>query len=574
MTAANTFDERSWLSWLVKVRIIIITFLVGIELAITRLTPTPLPERLFISAILLWYTLAVFFVLLLSVWHECRLQSVLQVLTDLALATLIVYLSGGLDSSFNFLYPLIIVVGAVLLPRLWAYLTAALAFVLYGGVVELGYFGVIHPYSTTHADMKTLQAIILINLFAYLVIAHLASHLAAKLRQADVQLQDTSGLLENLQALHENVIRSISGGLLTTDLEGHITLANPASQRLLGKSEEELLGKQVSQFFLDRLSPLTAYPTHGEVRYTAASGEIKTFSVTIAPLDVPERGALGWVYSFDDLTQIRRLENEVRLQDRLAAVGRLAAAIAHEIRNPLSSIAGSVSVLSGISALTDEQRLLVQIVTRESERLNSIISDFLAYARDKQYRFREQDLLPLLEDTLTLLENSASPDWAHVEMVRNFEVDRAVARVDGDRIKQVFWNICANAARAMRNGGTLTVSVRGVGPNWQISFADHGQGLNQQEIEKIFEPFQSRFESGTGLGLAIVYQIVQAHEGKLSVRSVPGQGTVFTVQMRRADAAEAVPDPAAAETSVSTQHPAESEVRISAAVAGGTTHHG
>jgi len=384
MAAHLSFDERSWLGWLVKVRVLIITFLLGVELAVTRLTPTPLPERAFIGLILLWYALSAFYILLASFWEERRAQCTLQVVTDLALATAVVYVSGGIDSSFNFLYPLIIVVACILLPRSWAFLTAALGFVLYGSAVELEYFGVLPSYSTSHADFKTLQAMLLINLSAYLAIAYLAGRLSTKLRQVDVQLQDTHDTLENLQALHENVIRAMTGGLLTTDREGHITLANPASQRLLEQPESELVDQQVARLFLDRLPSMDAAAGHAEVRYRTPSGTTKTFSMAVSELSVPDRGALGWVYNFDDLTEIRRLEREVRLRDRLAAVGRLAAAIAHEIRNPLSSIAGSVNVLSGISALNEEQRQLVEIVTRESERLNNIISDFLVYAREKQ----------------------------------------------------------------------------------------------------------------------------------------------------------------------------------------------
>jgi two-component system sensor histidine kinase PilS (NtrC family) len=239
------------------------------------------------------------------------------------------------------------------------------------------------------------------------------------------------------------------------------------------------------------------------------------------------------VYSFDDLTEIRRLEREVRMQDRLAAVGRLAAAIAHEIRNPLTSIAGSVSMLSGAAEMTDEQRQLLQIVTRESERLNNIITDFLAYSRGKQYRFDRVDLLPLLEDTLTLLEHRLMAENTGVHIERNFKVKEAEVLADGDKIKQVFWNFCQNAVRAMKNGGTLTVSLDAVGDDWQINFADTGHGMTPQQTEKIFEPFQSNFEGGTGLGLAIVYQIVQAHEGKVWARSRLAEGTTFVLRLRR-----------------------------------------
>ena len=184
------FNERTWLTWLVKVRIIIITFLLGIELAVATLTPSNVPQRLFISVILMYYTISVVYVLVLSLWNDARLQARLQVLTDLAFSTAILYVTGGIDTSFNFLNPLIIIVAAILLPRVWAYLTGALAFILFGAVMELTYFDVIPSYSLTRPDPKSLQAIIIINLFAYLAIAHLASQLSAKLRQVNVQLQD------------------------------------------------------------------------------------------------------------------------------------------------------------------------------------------------------------------------------------------------------------------------------------------------------------------------------------------------------------------------------------------------
>src|SRR5258708_34962669 len=130
-----TFDERAWLSWLIKVRIIIITFLLGIGLAIVRLTSSNLPERPFVSAILLWYTVAVFFLVLQSLWHDSELQARIQVFTDLALVTLVIYITGGIDTSFNFLYPLVIIVASILLPRWWAYLTAALSFIAAGAIL-------------------------------------------------------------------------------------------------------------------------------------------------------------------------------------------------------------------------------------------------------------------------------------------------------------------------------------------------------------------------------------------------------------------------------------------------------
>jgi two-component system, NtrC family, sensor histidine kinase PilS len=536
----SMFDERLWLAWVAKVRIITLTLLFGIELAIARLTPNPLPLRFFITVILLWYTISIFYLLLLSFWEERRIQALLQVVTDLVLVTLVVYATGGVDSSLNFLYPLVIIVACILLPRPWAYLTGALAFILYVAVLELTYFEVIPSYSTTHPGLGALQAIIFVNLFGYLAVAYLAGLLAAKLRQVDVKLKDTTGALADLQALHENIIQSISSGLITTGLDGYVTLANTSAQKLFERPEADLVGQPIGQLFLDPLPAMVSERAHGEVRSIASNGFCKTLRVVAATLAVPGRNTMGFVYTFDDLTEIRRLERDLRIQDRLAAVGRLAAAIAHEIRNPLTSIAGSVSMLSGIADLSDEHRQLLQIVMRESDRLNGIITDFLAYSRGKQYQFSNVDLLPLLEDTLTLLEHRLVAQNTGIGIERAYSVTRAFTMADGDKIKQVFWNFCENAVRAMTSGGVLKVSLEQIGEDWQINFADTGPGMSRQLVEKIFEPFQSQFEGGTGLGLAIVYQIVQAHEGKVWARSKLGEGSVFVLRLRRSGVDEKV----------------------------------
>ena len=398
-------DERNWLTWLVKVRILILLVLLAIELAVIRLTPSPVPLVPFLTGMVLWFVLSLFFLFLISVWSEHRLQAILQVLADLAMVTLVVHLTGGIDSSLNFLYPLVIVVAAMLLPRAWAYLSAALAFILFGTILEFDYFGLIPSYANSHPKLKALQVVIFVNLFAYFAIAYLAGLLMTKLRQVDVQLKTASGALEDLQALHENIIQSMSGGVITTGPDGRITLVNRAAQHLLEISETELRGRSVAELFQDPLPDMGAGRAGAEVRYSTASGFRKTFRVMVSALNLSASGDLGFIYSFDDLTEIRRLEREVRMQDRLAAVGRLAAAIAHEIRNPLTSIAGSVSMLSDTPALSPEEKRLLQIVTRESDRLNAIITDFLAYSRGKQYRFERVDLIPLIEDTLTLLEH-------------------------------------------------------------------------------------------------------------------------------------------------------------------------
>ena len=530
----SVFDERTWLAWLVKVRILILTVLLGLELALAQFTPIAFSIGLFISAMVLAYTISIFHLVLQRLWSETRVQGILQVATDLVIVSLFVYITGGVDSSLNFLYPLVIVVATILFSRRGAYITAGLAFILFATVLELCFFQIIPSYSVTHPGLRTLQGIILVNLCGYAAIAYLAGLLAAKLRQVDTRLKYTRGALASLQALHENVIQSTSNGLITTGLDGRIALVNPSAEKFLERPEYELVSQRISDLFQDPLPQPENGVAHGEVRLIAPNGYRKTFRVIASELTVPDRGTVGFVYTLDDLTQVRRLEREVRVQDRLAAVGRLSAAIAHEVRNPLTSIAGCASLLAEMPDLSDEHRRLLQIVTRESERLNGIITDFLAYSRAKKYSFENVDLIPLLEDTLTLLEHRLEAQNRAIRIERLYRAEKAVALADGDRMKQVFWNFCENALRAMSKSGTLTVSIEEFGADWQLSFADTGPGMSSQMIEKIFEPFQSQFEGGTGLGLAIVYQIVQAHEGKVFARSRQGQGCTFVLQLKRA----------------------------------------
>ncbi len=531
------FNERAWLTWLVKVRVIIISFLLAVELLIVNLTPNSVPVRLFITVVLVWYTVSVFFIVLNSLWQEYKAQAVTQLFTDLAFVTAVVYVTGGIDTFFNFLYPLVIIVASILLPRYWSYLTAAVSFILFGAILELTFFEKLPSFqSSPRGDSKSLLAVILINFFAYLAVAHLSSALAAKLRQAGLELQDKSGELLSLQALHENVVHSIRSGLITTDIEGRITLVNSPGQKLLERTASSVYGRYVSELFLDRLPNLEGLSAQGEVRGLTPAGSEKTFGVTVTGLTVPAHGTIGYVYTFEDRTELRRLEREIRMRDRLAAVGRLAAGIAHEIRNPLASIAGSIKVLAQISPFNDEQRTLVDIITRESSRLNAIISDFLAYSREKSYKFSRMDLLPLLEDTLVLLSNR--PHSSQLRIERNFAVPQAFATVDADRIKQVFWNLLENAVRAVGQKGAITASLEPAGDHWRIAIRDSGPGVPANMVDKIFEPFQSTFEGGTGLGLAIVYQILQAHGARIYVQSPEGSGAEFVIEILNARAAQ------------------------------------
>ncbi len=536
---SRSFDERSWLTWLVKVRIIIITFLLVIGLGVVRLTHTNIPERSLIATVGVWYCIAILFLALDSLGRHLPLLGRIQVLSDLTLTAAFIYLTGGIDTSFNFLFPLVIIVASILLPRWWAYLTAALSFIAFGAILDLTYYQLIPSFSVSNPDLKSVQFVVGINFFAYMAIAYLASSLSAKLRQAGVELHVKNDELQDLQAMQENILHSMRGGLITTDLDGKITLINQPGLNFLKRKYADVLGAKVSSLFLDPLPRADSFPVQDELRASTPEGE-KIFGLTITPLTMHDGAVLGFVYTFADLTEVRRLENEIRQRERLSAIGRLASGIAHEIRNPLSSIAGSVQMLSKMATLNDEQQVLVDIVRRESERLNSIISDFLMYSREKSYKFVQHDLLLLIEETLRLIENRPTRGTAAYRIVRSFETREALAMIDSDRLKQVFWNLCDNAFRAMPEGGTLKVTLRPRGNNWVLTFRDSGVGISPDRAEKIFEPFQSSFEGGTGLGLALVYQIVQAHQGRVYAVPSSKEGAEIVVEIPQAQAPRGV----------------------------------
>ncbi len=544
-----TPSVSEWLPLLGRVRFLIITFLVVVFVAVRQWTTIPFPVATLFVLAAVWYVLAAIFVVLQRKRPAFQWHAPIQIVVDLVMITGIVYASGAQDSYFTSLYVLAILMGSILFSRRGAFLVGGASFVLLGCVVELTFYNMIPRTATTMPGPRELQSWLGSNLFAFFAVAYLGSLLAQTIRKKGVELEEKSEELRDLQAFNRDIIESMRGGLLTTDLNGRILLVNRAGSEITGQGFGLLRGENVADVFpgfwpVESDAQGTPLALRKEIEFRTPSGATRFLGLSISELRTGQNETGGFVFNFQDLTELKRLEREVFNKERMAALGRLSAAIAHEIRQPLTAMTGALKELARLAPLEDDDKKLVQIVSRESQRLNQIITDFLDYSREKTYKFTDLDMVALIEETLLLIERHASVS-GKVRIERNFPAGKLRAYADRDAMKQVFWNLCNNALRAMPDGGVLTVSLDSGPDTVRISIRDTGIGFDPRASARIFEPFQSGFAGGTGLGLAIVYQILQPHKGQIRVETEPGLGTEFVVELPRASGSRssARPDP-------------------------------
>lgn len=471
-----------------------------------------------------------------------RFQAGVQLFTDLILVTWLVWATGDVTSPYTALYIIVIAVASLVLGPRAAILTSVGCAVGFTGISLFAAAGWLPRFARIALETSTVKTIQTVGLndVAFLVVGLLAAQLAHRQSRYDVELTETTQSLANLRALHERIVESIRSGVITTDLEGHIYTFNTAAEEITGYKAEDVHGKEATIFFgeLDErvkhsLSAAAAgRPTpRFEADCLSSDGLHLRLGFGISPLFSESGETTGLVTTFQDLTDVRAMEETSRRQDRLAAVGRVAAGIAHEIRNPLAAMRGAIQVLNSDLSADSTAVELMEIILRESDRLNKIIADFLAYARPHTSAFAVVDLREPLNETFTLLRHSPEINDAHVLEVKTPD-QPILVNADVARLKQVFWNLARNAIQAMKDGGRLKAEIRHTSSGRiRITFSDTGAGMTPEQVERLFEPFSSSTSGGTGLGLSIVYQIIRDHGGTINVRSREGEGAKISMEI-------------------------------------------
>lgn len=482
---------------------------------------------------------AVYF-LLLRLGRGLRWQVWTQFLLDALLVTWLVWRTGDLTSPYITLYIVLIGVSSLYFTPRATLLLAVLCcglFVTLSVAVTVAY---IESTSVPQTTGKVVQ-ILSFHIVALLVVGLLAARLSER-RLSGAALEEATKNLASLRALHERIIESIRSGLITTDLDGRIYTINAAACEITGIKPETAVGTSIYSIFGDigreiGLAIGTAKRGEQTPRFETDLNTPEGFAVrigySISHLFSEKNEASGLILTFQDLTEIRSMEESARRKDRLAAVGRVGAGLAHEIRNPLGAMRGAIQVLEANTPPESMQADLMGIILRESDRLNSIITNFLSYAKPKVGSFVEVDIGDAVRETFKLLRHSPDirPDHRLVELLPPKPI---YVLADATQLKQVIWNLSRNAINAMPKGGTLKISLEAVPNNRaRIVFEDTGHGMTVDQVERLFEPFARSTSGGTGLGLSIVYQIIRDHNGTINVKSFEGEGTTITVDLPR-----------------------------------------
>jgi two-component system sensor histidine kinase PilS (NtrC family) len=541
----NQRTMRRRLAVLIAVRLVVATVLLGSAVVVQLRAPDATSINPFFFLIGLTYVVSLGSIGSLRLVERFPWLTDVHFATDALLVSAAVFLTGGVQSLFTILYMLPIVAASSMQSRRGGLQVAGLSTILLVGVVLAQY---LHAYGyldlrrissgTELPPMQIAQYTVALNAFGLFGVALLSGSLAERVRLGEVQLEQATEEIADLQAFNQYVLDNLVSGLATADAENKLITFNRSAMLITARSGPLPIGEPAAAV-LQLPAAFAASISHDLARvrsmrvdyvYQHADGRMMDVGLAVAGLPLPN-GSRGYIYTFQDVTDVKRFEQNARLQQRLAAVGEMAAGIAHEIRNPLASMSGSMQMLKQELPLSTDQAQLMDIVLKESERLNTTIKSFLAYARPQRFSLQKLDLRSLVHETAMLLRNSTDiADTHRIEV----EQSETPVMIDADeaQIRQIIWNLATNGLRAMPDGGTLRLfAVHEVAGSdlAVLRVEDEGVGIAPEEVDTIFQPFRGSFGKGTGLGLAIVHRIVTDYEGRIEVRPRPGGGTIFRV---------------------------------------------
>lgn len=474
------------------------------------------------------YTVTILYSLLLGKIKNLIAFAYTQLLLDVIFEIILIYITGGIDSWFSFTLILTVISSSIVLNKRAGYIIATCSSVLYGLIVTLQFDKSPPITSEGITDEKDYLYKLFVHIISFYLTAYLSGYLSSRLEKTTQKLEKKDSDLRDLEFFNMEVLESLPSGLFTTNISGNVLIFNRAAERITGIRKGSIIGHRI-----DSVLPFFKFPfSEGRKEdIMIVEGVQKIIGLGISTLRGIDESTKGFIVIFQDLTQLKRLETEMKQKEKWAAIGELSSNIAHEIRNPLASLKGSIEMLKEDSVSKNYKKRLMEIALNEMERLDCIITDFLTYSRPTPPEFKRFELHGMLDETIELLKNIEQNNISiNKKYTGRLEVD-----ADPHKMRQVFWNLGINSIEAMPEGGELIISTRNMDRFVEITFKDFGAGIDGKNIEKIFYPFFTTKEKGTGLGLAIAYRIIEEHNGRINVNSSPGVETTFEIILPKTD---------------------------------------
>ncbi len=466
----------------------------------------------------------------------------IQISIDILVITFVVYITGGVTSYLSILYHLSIIAATILLGRSGGIFAASLSSAGYAVLLDLDFYQILpQSYKLFHPQVEPIWADVIttiaINILSFFTVAYLTGYLAQKTTEVERELEEKEIDFDRLKELNQLIVDNIPAGVMTLNEQRKITSFNRAATDITGYSLKDAYHRDVESLFPGITGKFNNPGIRSEIEIKTRNKEKVILGFTVSKGQGED---IAWVVIFQDLTQLKSLEEELRRSEKLRALGELSASLAHEIRNPLASISGSIQVMRDELKPIGYKSNLMDIVLRETKRLNSLITDFLLFARPPAEKMERLDLSLIVKDIVDMLRHN--PEAEGIEIVSSLD---GSLYIDGNQrqLSQVIWNLMLNAVHSMNGKGRLTVRVnnsredslpiplKGKGRFVEVSIEDTGKGIEPEHLKKIFDPFFSTRPSGTGLGLSIAYRIIESHGGLIDVSSTPGEGTVFKIYL-------------------------------------------